>query len=119
MHIVTITSTPAAELVAIVVADGEQVHAVERPGKKQAHENQTQRRDERIGDHPAQTLAQESRRDSEYGFRAEPGREHGCHDDVYRQRAPRDRVVAGGLDAQRRPKANGDRDNPVDDDEPQ
>ena len=50
---------------------------------------------------------------------AEPGREHGGGDHVQRQAAPGDGVVGRVLHAHRGPQADADRNDPVDDDEPE
>jgi len=47
----------AAEFLLIEIAYGQQIHAVQRRGKKQPDQNQTHRRAERIGDHATDDLS--------------------------------------------------------------
>ena len=109
---------PAVAL-AVVVADGEQVHAVERAGEEEAHQDQAQARAERVGDDPREAVLDEGRRDAEHRLGAEPGREHRGGHDVHRHAPPGDREVLGVVHPLRRVDADRDRDDPVDDHEPE
>ena len=102
----------------VVIADGEQVHAIQLAGEKQAGENQAQARTEGIGHHAAQAVFDEGGRDAEHSFRAEPGGEHRCHHDGQGQTAAGDREVLGVMYARGGDQADGQRNQQVDNDKP-
>jgi hypothetical protein len=109
----------AAEALAVVVADGEEGHAVELGGEEHADEHQAHARAERVLDHRAEAALDEPGRDAEHGLGAEPRREGRGDDHVQRQVAAGDCEVGGILHAPRRPEADRDGDEEVRDDERQ
>ena len=103
----------AAIALTVVVADGQQRHAVELGGKEQAHQNQAHARAERVFHHVVQTALDELGRHAQHDLRPEPGREGRGDDHVHRQMATSDREVGGVFHAPGGPQANADGDEQV------
>ena len=93
------TSTGLVVALAVVIADGEQIHAVERAREEQGDEDQAERGAEGVGNDAAQAVLGEGGRDGEHRFGAEPGGEHGGRAHVQRQAATRDYVILGVVHA--------------------
>lgn len=66
----------------VKVADGEELHAIERLREKQTHQDQAQAGTERISDDAVHAFFEEGRGNPQHGFRSEPGGEHGCGHNV-------------------------------------
>ena len=78
----------ATETLLVIVADGQQIHAVERRREEQPDQDQTHGRAEGVGNHPAQAFVEEGGRHAEHRFRTEPGCEDRRGDHVERQMPP-------------------------------
>jgi len=93
--------------VAVVVADGQQRHAVELAREEQAHQDQAHARAERVLDHAAQAALDELGGHAQHDLRAEPRGKRGGDDHVHGQMAPGNCEVGRVLDPPGRPQANG------------
>ena len=99
---------------AVIVADGQQVHAVQLGGEKHTHQNQTTARAKRVFDHAVQAAVDELGRNAQHGFRTEPGGEGGGDDHGQGQVPAGHRKVGRALDPFGGQQANGDGDQQID-----
>ena len=86
----------------VVVANRQQFHPVERAGKKERHQDQAERRPERVARDKPQPLVGELRRDRQHRLGPEPRGEHAGEIHVQRQRPPRHHEVFRIFHPQRR-----------------
>ena len=107
----------AAVARAVVVADGEQIHAVETPGNEQPHQDQAGTGAEGIFHDPAESILHEARRDAQHQLGAEPGGEGERDDHHQGQMAPRDREIGGVLHAPCGQEADADGDQQIEKDQ--
>ena len=103
----------------VVIADGEQGHAVKLCGKKKAHKDQASARAKRVFNDTVQTALHKLGRDTQHGLRPKPGGKGGGDDHHQRQVAPCNGEVGRGLHAFGSPQANGDGDEQVKNDQGQ
>jgi hypothetical protein len=92
----------------VVIADGEEIHAVELRGEEETDQDEAQAGAERVGDDPAQPLLQEGRGDAQHGLGAEPRRAHHRRYHVKRQRAAREDEITRVVDPEGGDNAHGD-----------
>ena len=100
------------------IAEGQDIEPIQSGAVEDAGNDQAQAGAERVGDDTTQAVLDEGCRHPENGLGAEPGGEHGCRDYRQRQAAAGHREVLGVVYARCRVEADGDRNEQVDDDEP-